>query len=82
LNPFSRFKVFCDGYGLDRQERSDLVDLLNLCNAVSEAFVRQEYDAGKPAFVRMWNQYRLDELYAKRREWISSNIENLRAGAM
>jgi hypothetical protein len=77
LDPFTRLRVFCDGYGLDGEHRHDLVDILELCNAVSTAYVRSQFEAGKPSFVKMWNDYNLDVLYKKRGEWIADNKSSL-----
>jgi len=73
LDPFLRLRIFCEGYGLNAAQRHDLVEILELCNAVSTAYVRSQFEAGKPAFVKMWNEYHLDTLYKQRAEWIAAN---------
>jgi hypothetical protein len=73
LDPIKRLQVFCDGYGMSKQQKMEMLDLLNQCNKVSVDYVASQVKQGKPAFMNMWKDYKLDELYKVRTYWIESN---------
>jgi hypothetical protein len=77
MDPFRRLKLFCDSYGLSKSDRAQLVDLIDRCGIKSEAFVKSEVDAGKPAFVEMWNTFDLADIYRRRRRWLTQNRAEL-----
>jgi hypothetical protein len=73
LNPFRRLKLFCDSYGLPVSERALLVDTIERSGIKCEAYVKSQVDAGKPAFVEMWNTFEIGKIYDRRRLWLKRN---------
>ena len=78
LDPVRRLRVFTDGYGLPKTERLALGDILEQCNDISVGYVRSQYEAGKPSFVKLWTDYNLGYLYDKRREWMELHRADMR----
>lgn len=77
LDPFRRLKLFCDTYALPIGERALLIDTIERCGIKCEAFVKSQVDAGKPAFVEMWNKHQIGKIYDRRRQWLKQNRDAL-----
>jgi len=77
LDPFKRLKLFCDTYELPLSQRALLVDTIERCGIKCEAFVKSQVDAGKAAFVEMWNKHGIGEIYDRRRIWLATNRQAL-----
>lgn len=73
LDPFKRLRLFCDSYGLAHESRPELIDAIQESSRKTEAFVRSQVEAGKTAFVEMWQRHHLDEIYARRQIWLAEN---------
>ncbi|HEY9776634.1 MAG TPA: phosphotransferase [Planktothrix sp.] len=76
-DPYKRLKLFCDCYGMQRSDRLQLVDLIDQVGVKSEAYVKGEVDAGKPAFIELWNKHDLAGIYRRRRQWLHENADAL-----
>jgi hypothetical protein len=65
----ARLRLVADVYGLDRDGRRELVDMLDASIAAGGEFVRRRVDAGDPPFVAMWNEMGGAERFDRRRRW-------------
>jgi hypothetical protein len=64
-----RLRLVADSYGLDLDERREVVELLSESFARGGEFVRRRVEAGEPGFVEMWNQMGGMERFDRRRRW-------------
>lgn len=64
-----RLRVVTDAYGLDRAQRLELVDLVEVSMRAGEAFVARRVAAGEPAFVEMFHRLGGAARLARRRAW-------------
>lgn len=79
LDPAHRLRVAADGYGLDRDDRVELLDALGGQIARGGQFVRRRVDAGEPAFVAMWEAWGGQERYDRRHAWFLAERPRLLA---
>lgn len=73
VNAISRLKAFCEGYGMSKTQRMEMLALMNECDRISVQYVEDQMKSGKPAYVRIWQDYNLEELYKMRTQWIKEN---------
>jgi hypothetical protein len=65
----ARLRLVADAYGLDREERAELMPALDLAIERLEAAVRGAVEAGDPNAVQLWNRTGGSERYDRRRRW-------------
>ena len=65
----ARLRLLCDGYGLDRPARDELLEILDDAMARSGEFVKRHVDAGEPGFVLMWEWMGGQERWDRRKRW-------------
>src|SRR4051812_9733737 len=65
----ARLRLVADAYGLDRLQRTELLDLLDTSAEQGGAFVRRRVDAGDENFIAMWNAMGGAERFDRRRRW-------------
>jgi hypothetical protein len=75
----ARLRLVADAYGLDRDERAELLTALNDAIARIEAAVRRRVDAGDANFVAMWNRTGGSERYDRRRRWWTDHRDRFEA---
>jgi thiamine kinase-like enzyme len=73
LDPFIRLRLVADAYGLERHERTMLLDVLDEQIDRGGEFVRRHVDAGEEAFIRMWEEMGGQERFDLRRRWFGDN---------
>jgi hypothetical protein len=69
LDPVARLRVVADAYGLEGDDRTDLVDALAAQVATGGEFVRRRVEAGEAAFVAMWEAMGGQARYDRRAAW-------------
>lgn len=72
LDPVPRLGVVADAYGLDVDERLELLEVLDERMANGGVFVRRRVEAGEQAFIDMWEAMGGQARYDRRRDWFSS----------
>lgn len=72
LDPVRRLRVAADAYGLDSEQRHDLLGVLDERIAQGGAFVRRRVEAGEPAFIAMWEATGGQARYDRRRDWFAA----------
>lgn len=72
LDPVARLRVVADAYGLDADQRIELLGVLDQRMSNGGAFVRRRVEAGEAAFVAMWDAMGGQARYDRRRDWFSS----------
>lgn len=82
LDPFRRLKIFCDAYELDRDDRIELLNVIDQSGAVSEGFIRKQVAAGIPSFVEMWEKFHVEQIFEKRKHWLTTNRDVLVASLL
>lgn len=65
----ARLRLVADAYGLGRQERRDLIDVISTSIARGGEFVVGRVEAGDPNFIAMWNEIGGMERFDRRRQW-------------
>jgi aminoglycoside phosphotransferase (APT) family kinase protein len=65
----SRLRLVCDTYGLDAQDRLEVLEALGTAIAAGGEFVRRHAEAGEPGFVQMWTEMGGMERFDRRRAW-------------
>jgi hypothetical protein len=65
----SRLRLVCDRYGLGRQGRHELLEILDDAMAHSGEFVKRHADLGEPGFVLMWEWMGGQERWDRRKRW-------------
>jgi hypothetical protein len=61
--------LVADVYGLDDEQRVELVQILAIAMEHGGEFVRRRVEAGDPNFIRMWTEMGGRERYDRRRRW-------------
>ncbi|HEV3265136.1 MAG TPA: phosphotransferase [Acidimicrobiales bacterium] len=64
-----RLRLVADVYGLDDEQRVELVQILAIAMEHGGEFVRRRVEAGDPNFIRMWTEMGGRERYDRRRRW-------------
>jgi len=64
-----RLRLVADVYGLDEEERRELLQILDTAVDRGGEFVWRRVEAGDPNFIRMWNDMGGMERYDRRRRW-------------
>ncbi len=77
----SRLRLICDTYGLEPDDRDDVLSLLDRSIQRGGEFVRRRVEAGDPGFVKMWQDMGGTERFDRRRRWWSEERINF-ASAM
>jgi hypothetical protein len=67
-----RLRTFVDAYGLDAEERIELLEIVGVSMARGGEFVRRRVEAGDPPFVAMWNEMGGQERFDRRRRWFEA----------
>jgi hypothetical protein len=75
----ARLRLVADAYGLDRDSRTQLMEVLSVSIAGGGAFVRRRVEAGDPNFISMWNEMGGMERFDRRREWWSQQQDRFAA---
>jgi Phosphotransferase enzyme family len=65
----ARVRLVCDAYGLDADERHELVEIVSEGMALVGRFVRRRMEAGDPNFTKMWHDLGGAERYERRHRW-------------
>ncbi len=73
LDPFARLAVVADAYGLNGDERVELLDVLAEQLDRGGEFVRRRMDRGEQAFIDMWHATGGAERYERRRRWFAAH---------
>lgn len=61
--------MIADAYGLDDEERGELLQILTETMNTGGEFVRRRVEAGDPNFIRMWKEIGGRERFDRRRRW-------------
>lgn len=64
-----RLRLACDAYGLGRQDRYELLQLLARSIESGGEFVRRRAEAGHPGFAQPWAEMGGQERFERRRAW-------------
>ena len=64
-----RLRLVADVYGLDDEERGELLQILARSMEHGGKFVQRRAEAGDPNFIRMWREMGGRERYDRRRRW-------------
>jgi hypothetical protein len=64
-----RLRLVADAYGLEDEERGELLSILGGAMDNGGEFVRRRVEAGDPNFIRMWTEMGGRERYDRRRRW-------------
>lgn len=72
-DPVTRLRIAADTYGLDAENRHELLEVLDTRMANGGTFGRRRVEAGEPAFVAMWLEMGGQARYDRRQEWFSDN---------
>lgn len=75
----SRLRIVADSYGLDVDERLELVDVLSTSIARGGEFVVKRVEAGDPNFLAMWNEIGGMARFDRRRQWWSRQRDHFEA---
>ena len=65
----ARLRLVADAYGLEADDRIELVNLLGRTIEMGGEFVRRRVEAGEPGFVQMWADMGGSERFDRRRRW-------------
>jgi aminoglycoside phosphotransferase (APT) family kinase protein len=65
----ARLRLVADAYGLDGQQRGELLEILAGSMDHGGEFVRRRVEAGDPNFIRMWKEMGGRERYDRRLRW-------------
>jgi aminoglycoside phosphotransferase (APT) family kinase protein len=80
LDPVARLAVVADAYGLDHDQRTELVGALAAQIDTAGEFVRRRVERGEPAFIEMWDAFGGQERYDRRRAWFAVERSRFLAG--
>lgn len=69
LDPYHRLRVVADAYGLDEDQRRDLLVVIASRFVDGGVFVRRRIERGEQAFIDMWNTMGGQERYDRRLRW-------------
>jgi hypothetical protein len=75
----SRLRLVADAYGLDHDQRRELVGLLAESMARGGEFVRRRVAHGDPNFIAMWNEMGGAERFDRRQRWWDDNRDRFQA---
>ncbi len=64
-----RLRLVADAYGLDADDRVELVKIIDKSIELGGEFVRRRVEAGEPGFVKMWEDMGGTERFDRRRRW-------------
>lgn len=64
-----RLRLIADAYGLDHEDRVELLRILDRSIQFGGEFVRRRVEAGDPGFVKMWEDMGGSERFDRRRRW-------------
>ncbi|GAC1596825.1 MAG: hypothetical protein NVS3B21_20950 [Acidimicrobiales bacterium] len=73
----ARLRLVADAYGLDANERHDLLGILSFSMVQGGEFVRRRVEAGDQTFVKMWNDMGGAERFDRRHRWWVENHRRL-----
>ena len=71
----ARLGLVADTYGLNRGERSDLVEILGRSILHGGEFLCRRVESGDPNFIAMWHEMGGMERYDRRRWWWAKHCE-------
>lgn len=77
LDPARRLRLTVDAYGLEGDDRAEVVEALGGQIARGGEFVQQRVEAGEPAFVEMWEAMGGMARFDERREWFAAHRAEL-----
>jgi hypothetical protein len=72
-------RIVADSYGLDVDERLELIDVLSRSIARGGEFVVKRVEAGDPNFLAMWNEIGGMARFDRRRQWWSRQRDHFEA---
>jgi hypothetical protein len=75
----TRLRLVADAYGLDSDDRAELLTAMNDAIDRIEAAVRRGVDAADPNFVAMWNRTGGAERFERRRRWWTDHSDEFAA---
>jgi Ser/Thr protein kinase RdoA (MazF antagonist) len=75
LDPFARFRIVADAYGIEPSEHAEFVDALIETKRAGLAFVRRHVEAGEPGFTAMWDER--EAAFHRQLEWLIENREEM-----
>ncbi len=64
-----RLRLVADAYGLNADDRAELVKIIGKAIELGGEFVRRRVEAGEPGFVKMWEDMGGTERFDRRRRW-------------
>jgi Phosphotransferase enzyme family len=65
----ARLRLIADIYGFDKDERAEVMSILDSSIEVGGEFVRRHVEAGEPGFVQMWAEMGGSSRFDRRRKW-------------
>ncbi len=74
-----RLRLVVDAYGLEPNERAEVLEILDRSIEASGEFVRRRVEAGEPGFVKMWEEMGGSERFDRRRRWWAQERANFAA---
>jgi hypothetical protein len=75
----ARLRLVADAYGLDRDDREELLSAMGDAIDRIEAAVRRSVEAGDANFIAMWNRTGGSERYDRRRRWWTDHHDEFAA---
>jgi aminoglycoside phosphotransferase (APT) family kinase protein len=75
----ARLRLVADAYGLDGNERAELLPVISEAMDRVEAATRRAVDAGDANIVAMWNRLGGGERYDRRRRWWAEHSDEFAA---
>lgn len=76
----ARLRLVADAYGLDANERHDLLGILSVSMAQGGEFVRRRVESGDQNFIKMWNDMGGAERFDRRHRWGVEHHQRFVAG--
>jgi hypothetical protein len=77
LDPFARARLIADAYGMDEEQRVQILQIF--VDRLSISLVEKRAAAGEQAFIEMLERQGGAGRGQRRREWLEQNMEKLRA---
>jgi hypothetical protein len=71
----ARLRIAADAYGLNSDERKELIEVLGITIERGGEFVRRRVEAGDPNFITMWNEMGGEERFQRRLRWWNQKRE-------
>jgi aminoglycoside phosphotransferase (APT) family kinase protein len=81
-DPPARLRLVADAYGLDRDDRAELLTAMNDAIDRIEAAVRRRIDAGDPNVIAMWHRTGGRARYDRRRRWWTDHHDRFAAALL